>query len=476
MKRFIALLLVAVMALSLFAACGETNTPPASNPPAQDPAPSQGGEENKDPVDPLTGWIFEDDLNMSGEVNFWIPFKGSQGMDAMIAEFNKSYPNIKVKLNPYNNNSDGNMAVNTAILAGEVDVLASFGLSNTYNRWANDLFIDITDKVAEEGIDLMTNWGYDCYTYEDSIYTFPCGGQCTYVAINMTAWEEAGLGELPTEWTWDEYMEACRKMTKLNDDGTVAVYGGSDYHSTNYFLFPYVQVNGGDMYYNADGSASAYSDPLALKGLQRELKAELEEKIWYPKYSYRSDNIQAQMTFCQGITASTIIGNVTRFLSDTETYPDVNWITGFAPYPVEEKGQTNYVAGVTPFSHAGIATNCQDEAAAWAFVKWYASYGVKYLSAAGHAPGWKGTDTSNLVEVVFGSEEEAKKWIDVDSYLNVFARSDLPAYAEVTLTAYSDVSGAHKDPFMQAIAGEMSAEDCLKQAAEEADQAISDAK
>ncbi len=475
MKRFIALLLVAIMALSLFAACGETNTPPASNPPAQDPAPSQGGEENKDPVDPLTGWIFEDDLNMSGEVNFWIPFKGSQGMDAMIAEFNKSYPNIKVNLNPYNNNSDGNMAVNTAILAGEVDVLASFGLSNTYNRWENDLFIDITDKVAEEGIDLLTNWGWDCYTYEDSIYTFPCGGLSVYVAINMTAWEEAGLGELPTEWTWNEYLDACRKMTKLNDDGTVAVYGGSDYHSTNYFTYPYAQIHGKDSYYNVDGKA-VYDDPIVVNSLDRELKAELEEKIWYPKYSYRSDNIQAQQTFCQGITASTIIPNVTRFLHDTETYPDVNWITGFAPYPVEEKGQTNYMSGVTPFSHAGIATNCQDEAAAWAFLKWYASYGVKYLIAAGHQPNWKGTDVSSLTNVIYGTEEEAAKWIDIDSFKAVVGRADLPSYAETTLTAYGDVSGAHKDPVMQAIAGEMSAVDAMAAAAKDANEAIEDAQ
>ena len=45
-------------------------------------------------------------------------------MDALIADFNSIYPNITVELNTYNNNSDGNMSVNTSILAGEVDVLA----------------------------------------------------------------------------------------------------------------------------------------------------------------------------------------------------------------------------------------------------------------------------------------------------------------------------------------------------------------
>ena len=67
------------------------------------------------------------------------------------------------------------MAVNTAIMAGEVDVLASFGLSNAYPRWENGLYLDLTDKCQEEGIDLVANWGTDAYTYDNTIYTFPCG-------------------------------------------------------------------------------------------------------------------------------------------------------------------------------------------------------------------------------------------------------------------------------------------------------------
>ena len=60
----------------------------------------------------------------------------------------------------------------------------------------NGATTSVTDKVAELGIDLIANWGSDAYTYDGSVYTFPCGGLGHYVAINMTAWEKAGLGEL----------------------------------------------------------------------------------------------------------------------------------------------------------------------------------------------------------------------------------------------------------------------------------------
>ena len=481
MKKLLALLLVAAMALTMFAACNNTTPDPTDAKPTDakstEATPTEGNSTEATKADDGTidtSWILEEDTNMSGEVNFWIPFKGNQGMDAMIAEFNETYPNIKVNLNTYNNNADGNVAVNTAIMAGEVDVLASFSLSHTYNRWANNLYIDITDKVEEEGIDLVEQWGIDAYKYEGRIYTFPCGGISNYIAINMTAWNEAGLGELPTEWTWDEYLDACKKMTKVAADGTVEVYGGSDYQSTNYFLYTNCQLTGGDMYYNADGT-STYDNERTIKSLERELQAELVDKIWYPKYSYRADNLQSQMTFCQGITASTIITNVTRFLNDTDTYPDVDWITGFAPYPVEDLSETNYMAGVSYFSHAGITANCQDEDAAWAWLKWYSTYGVKYLSAAGHQPCWKGTEPGSGIEILYGSVEEAEKWVDVESFNRVIGRTDLPAYVETNLTAYTDVVNAHKDYVMQAIAGEMSAEEAMKLSAEEANKAIQDA-
>ena len=191
----------------------------------------------------LGHWVFADDpASITGTVRFYIPFKGNQGMDDMIAEFNEIYPNVTVELNTYSNGSEGNVAVNAAIMAGEVDVLASFGLNQTYKRWEGGMYLPLTDYINQYGIDILKEWGSDKYIYDGTYYTFPCGGLGNYVAINMTDWNNAGLGELPTEWTWDEYLEASRKMTQLDENGDVLVYGGSDYSSINYYTYPWYQV------------------------------------------------------------------------------------------------------------------------------------------------------------------------------------------------------------------------------------------
>lgn len=486
MKKQIAMILTAAMTVGSLAGCGSTGAAGETDKTAETTVSSQaaGSTETSTAAGStaatastttaaasgdITSWILEKDTNMKGEVDFWIPFKGDAGMDAMIADFNKTYPNIKVNLNSYSNNSDGNMSVNTAIQAGEVDVLASFGLNQTYTRWENGLFEDITDKCTDEGIDLKANWGTDDYKYEDKIYTLPCGGLKNYVSINMTDWKEAGLGDIPTEWTWDDYLAASAKMTKKDGD-KVTTYGGSDYHSVDYFTYVKQQVDGTDRYYDDKTGLSDFDCDLIVNSLTREIKAENEDQIWFPKTIYRSDSIQVQTPFTKGETASVISPNMVRFLRDTENYPH-DFITAFAPYPVEEKGQDNYMAGGTVFSHAGIATGCKDEAASWAFLKWYSTYGSKYLALAGHQSTWKGTDAADLVSLIFGSEEAAKL-IDVDLFKRVIGDNTLPIFVDKHTEAFSDVTSAVNENAMYAFSGEMTPEEAMKAAKEQADDAI----
>ena len=131
-----------------------------------------------------------------------------------------------------------------------------------------------------------------------------------------------------------------------------SVYGGSDFHQIDSFTFPRQQVEGIDRYYDDSTGLSAFNDPIIVNSLKRELKAEKEDKIWYPKSVYRSDSIQVQTPFTQGETASAISPTMIRFIRDTENFP-TDFITGFAPYPVEEKGQENYMACLLYTSYSG---------------------------------------------------------------------------------------------------------------------------
>lgn len=475
MKKLIACFLVLAMALSMVA-CGSTEevTPATTQAPAatqaQQTPTASANQTNDDPY----AWIVNEDTSISGTVRWWMPFKDTQGMGDLIAAFNEVYPNIKVELTTYSNNTDGNLQVNTAIMAGQIDVLGSFGLANTFTRWDNSLFMDITDRMTAEGIDLVENWGTDAYTFDGKIYSIPCGGISYYVAINMTQWEAAGLGEIPTEWTWDEYLAACEAMTKVGADGAVEIYGGCDYRQKNMFTYPIYQVNGKDQYYNADGTSSLNSD-IVIGALNREIKAENEDYIWFPKTTIWADNLQTQDVYTQAKSASALTCSINRFLADSTNYP-VDFVTAFAPYPTEEAGQTNYCAGVANYSHAGICTGAADVDAAWAFLKWYSTYGSVYLVKAGHQSAWRGTDASQIVDVAFGSEAEAAKVIDVESFTRVVGNTSLPYYVDSNMTAYAEVDAIAVEYVMYALSGQMTAEEAMQEAATAANNAINAAK
>ena len=143
---------------------------------------------------------------------------------------------------------------------------------------------------------------------------------------------------------------------------------------------------------------------------------------------------------------------------------------------MEEKGQTNYMAGVGYFSHAGITTGCQDQAAAEAFLKWYSTYGSKYLAVAGHQSTWKGTDTANIITMLFGSEDSAAAIVDVDSFKRVVGNTAAPGFIDTVNTANSEVASILKSYGLSALNGEMSPEDAMAAAQAEADAAIKDAQ
>lgn len=482
MKKVISSLLAIAMIVTMFAGC---SSPAPSSSRAETSGPAQSAEsgepsssEAPSGSEPASGEpkLIEDDTTLSGTVRFWIPFKGEQGMDGLISEFNETYPNIKVELTSYSNNTDGNTAVNTSMMSGEIDVLWSFELHNTFKRWENGMYMDLTGKIAEDNIDLKQNWGTDVYTYDGKVYTLPAGGRAFFVAINMDMWKAAGLGDIPTSWTWDEYLEACKKMTKTDASGKVEVYGGSQYQAINSVMNTMYQVYGKNAMYHDDGTSS-FDDPVIIKALNREVKAENEDKIWFPLTTYRSDNIQAQTTYLTGQTATSVNTNLVRFIRDTNTYP-VDFVTAFAPFPTEEKGQDNYMEGISTFSHIGIASNCngEDLDAIYAFLKFAATYGSKYLAMAGHMPTWSGTDPDSLVSLMFGSEEEAAKLVDVETFKDVVCNFGGLAYVDTEMTAYSEVNSLMQEYVMYAHNGEMSVEDALAELKTEADKVIADAK
>lgn len=494
-KKMLAMLLCMSMVFSM-AACGssgsggapaeETARPEAGggneekaggNDAASEEAEAAAGSEEESDAGTSEGgepvYIDEDAASMTGEVRFLTGFAGGQGTDALIKDFNSYYPNVNVTYEIYVNNAEGNVTANTSIQSGAVDVILSYGPADTGFRWENGLLMDITDRLAEDNLDLVKEWGTDNYTYNDRVYCIPAGALSVVVALNMDMWNAAGLGEIPDYWTWDEYLDACRAMTKKAADGSTEVYGGTQFNNTPYWYYPMMQSKGKNVFYNEEGMAD-FTSGLAEKIVKRQLDAE-EEGIWYKQINLITDNQKSRDLLWSGQVASCIESLLTRFVMDTENYPH-DFILGYAPYPVNEEGETNYMHGAMTNSFFCVTNNAKDADAAYAFAKFASTYGSKYLYKAGHASGWSGTNPDEIVDLVFGSREEAEKFIDVDSYIANSLAVGKPFYADENITAYSQIASLCDEYFVYMLNGSMAVEDALEELNEYADEAIEDAQ
>ena len=478
MKKLVALLLVLVMSVSLFAACkgnegAGTTAPAGTNAPAgttapgtDDPAGTTAPAVVADPV-----YIAENAKELTGEITFYTAFAGANGTEALIKEFNEYYPNVTVKFEVYKNSGEGNAALDTAMnQEGLVDVILSFGVASTAKRWENGMLMDLTDKLSADNLDLVKEWGTDAYTYNDKVYAFPSGGLSVYVAINMDKWTAAGMGDLPTSWTWDEYLTACEKLTEKDASGNVTVHGGSDFNQIDYWTYAVRQSKGVNVFYNKDGM-SDFDNPLFAKALQREIDA-AKAGTWFGKATYQADSARSRNEFLNGNNATTVESILTRYITSVEH----SFKIAYAPYPTNEKGETNYVGGSMPNSFVCVNSKTKYPEAAYAFAKFAATYGNKYMFAAGHATTWTGVNADEILECVWGSKEEAAKWIDVDTFTKYVIANGEPAYSEDYIVAYAEIQSIVDEYTMYALNGEMTVEEALAEMKDLADEAIEDAK
>lgn len=398
--------------------------------------------------------------DLQGKVRFVTAYKESQGMGDLIAEFNQIYPNIEVELIQIGNTDDGNIKIDTMLMADEIDVLASFTTARTLGRI--DSLVDLRPYLEAEGIDMAKEWGSEV-EIGGGLYGIPFDGLNYFIAVNMGKWNEAGLGELPTSWTWDEYLDACRAMTK---DG---VYGGSDYHNKDSFEYAVRQQLGADMYFGEDGMTNFTENDAWTTAINRKILAENEEKIWKSLVDYNGDGSKSQDLFMNGEVASFVTCNVWRFIVDLEQYPH-DFKVGFVPYPTVNAGDTPYLAGPTLFAYACISKSCPNFDAAWAFVKFITEEGDKYLLKAGHLPTWTSTNTDDAVTLIFGDMDNAEKLIDVDSFKSVVLNLNGQSYLDSIV--YSEFAGIEKEVIMYIMSGEMTVEEGLQEMKDRCDEAI----
>jgi multiple sugar transport system substrate-binding protein len=186
-----------------------------------------------------------------------------------VARFNEKYPNVKIEIaiDPITNGWGDYVT----------KVFSQFNANNAYDVYgtaietfrtfeARNLFIPLDDYIAKSpNFSDFDPSLFKYSAYQGKTYFIPITWNNIMINYNRKLFKEASI-DYPKDWTWDQFREVAKKLTKRDAAGNVTQYG-YEVPNQNFFVQPWFLSNGTSPL-NADWTASNMLDPKVTETLQ----------------------------------------------------------------------------------------------------------------------------------------------------------------------------------------------------------------
>lgn len=188
----------------------------------------------------LTIGIFSGSWNTPSENTYKI-------LDDAILKFEKSHPGVKIEYPSGILKEDFSEWLSQKILLGkEPDVFMV--LPDDFNVFSSTGALKNLDKLIKNDKDFNSNKyykaAYESGKYNKSQFALPYESVPTLMFVNKTLLDKEGISIPNNNWTWDDFYDVCKKVTKDTDgDGVIDQFGFYDYtwqdavHSNGIKLF-----------------------------------------------------------------------------------------------------------------------------------------------------------------------------------------------------------------------------------------------
>jgi|GEM_PF-2413709 len=373
---------------------------PSSSQPATTGASAPGGEPQGITIDP----------NKKVKLRYYTSSGYDQvEFDAAYPEWQKLYPNIEVEL-VLMSGGEFETSVKMASIAGEqMDVIATG--TNTLERANPDtLYLPLDDLVARDGWDLTTEYGDypEQFKVNGKLYSIPRAVAPDGVWYNKKYFEEAGLPDPSSgDWTWEEFFQDAKKLTKYDDKGNITRYGIQDWMfdvgslataSTKIALY------GGWEIVNADGTFNTDWTNYK-KAVELLYNAVYVDKSMAPPADIAAKGLHWQNDYYAGKNAMGIGGRNGAIFQDLAVEygqltkeEDDAYIHTMAPMPRWDANAPKKQAYEEVIGDAISKTTKYPEES-YLFMKWHSTKSVEIASKVAHRmPASRLLDTNALLE------------------------------------------------------------------------------
>lgn len=238
-KKLISLLLTGVLTVSLLAGCGSTDNSAASeNTAAAEETAS--AEEAQEAVD-LAGTETTEEAVEITYANFNASGGNEETLQKMYEAFHEEYPNITVNIETIGYD-DYFTQMQTRVAGGTAPDCYELNIEN-FAAYANKGVLAELTGIDTSGYNATA---LNAFSVNGKQYGVPGNFSNVVLIYNKDLFDQAGVAYPTDDWTWDDAMDACEKISALGDD----IYGIYQPITFNEFFKVAAQYGGGVL--NAD--------------------------------------------------------------------------------------------------------------------------------------------------------------------------------------------------------------------------------
>lgn len=238
-KKLISLLLTGVLTASLLAGCGSTDNSVASENTAAVEETASAGEA-QEAVD-LAGTETIGEAVEITYANFNASGGNEETLQKMYEAFHEEYPNITVNIETIGYD-DYFTQMQTRVAGGTAPDCYELNIEN-FAAYANKGVLAELTGIDTSGYNATA---LNAFSVNGKQYGVPGNFSNVVLIYNKDLFDQAGVAYPTDDWTWDDAMDACEKISALGDD----IYGIYQPITFNEFFKVAAQYGGGVL--NAD--------------------------------------------------------------------------------------------------------------------------------------------------------------------------------------------------------------------------------
>ena len=227
-KKLMSLLLTGVLATSLLTGCGSTDDNTAEGT-------ATATESKQETVDLANTEVAEETAEIT-YANFNASGGNEETLQKMYDAFHEEYPNITVNIETIGYD-DYFTQMQTRVAGGTAPDCYELNIEN-FAAYANKGVLAELTGIDTSGYNTTA---LNAFSVDGKQYGVPGNFSNVVLIYNKDLFDKAGIAYPTDDWTWDDAMEACEKISALGDD----IYGIYQPITFNEFFKVAAQYGGG---------------------------------------------------------------------------------------------------------------------------------------------------------------------------------------------------------------------------------------